>query len=85
LSWRKSNKIAIQNKGYIEDGKLSKLIKSENEEHRIKGMVWFDLLIALRPQTPKHIKGGWSNYTDTSELINGNVGQDMVSVRVSNQ
>jgi hypothetical protein len=25
------------------------------------------LVIALRPQTPKHIKGGWSHYTDTRE------------------
>jgi hypothetical protein len=25
------------------------------------------LVIALRPQTPKHIRGGWSHYTDTSE------------------
>jgi hypothetical protein len=27
------------------------------------------LVIALRPQTPKHIRGGWSHYTDTSEPI----------------
>jgi hypothetical protein len=26
---------------------------------------------ALHPQTPKHISGGWSYYTDTSELVYG--------------
>jgi hypothetical protein len=30
--------------------------------------------IALRPQTPKHIRGGWSHYTDTSEPVDGGVG-----------
>jgi hypothetical protein len=30
------------------------------------------LVIALRPQTPKHIRGGWSHYTDTSEPVDGN-------------
>jgi hypothetical protein len=34
----------------------------------------FVLVIALRPQTPKHIRGGWSQYTDTSEPIDGGVG-----------
>jgi hypothetical protein len=34
----------------------------------------FDLVIALRPQTPKHIRGGWSHYTDTSEPVDGGVG-----------
>jgi hypothetical protein len=24
-------------------------------------------MVALRPHTPKHIRGGWSHYTDTSE------------------
>jgi hypothetical protein len=33
-----------------------------------------DLVIALRPQTPKHIRGGWSQYTDTSEPVDGGVG-----------
>jgi hypothetical protein len=32
------------------------------------------LVIALRPQTPKHIRGGWSHYTDTSEPVDGEVG-----------
>jgi hypothetical protein len=32
---------------------------------------WFG--IALRPQTPKHIRGGWSHYTDTSEPVDGGV------------
>jgi hypothetical protein len=34
---------------------------------------WFGLVIALRPQTPKHIRGGWSHYTDTSEPVDGGV------------
>jgi hypothetical protein len=25
---------------------------------------WF-IVIALRPHTPKHIRGGWSHYTDS--------------------
>jgi hypothetical protein len=29
------------------------------------------LVIALRPHTPKHIRGGWSHSTDTSEPIVG--------------
>jgi hypothetical protein len=39
------------------------------------------LVIALRPQAPKHIRGGWSHYTDTSEPIEGNGAQNMVSVQ----
>jgi hypothetical protein len=31
------------------------------------------LVSALRPQTPKHIRGGWSHYTDTSEPVDGGV------------
>jgi hypothetical protein len=31
-------------------------------------------VIALRPQTPKHIRGGWSRYTDISEPVDGGVG-----------
>jgi hypothetical protein len=31
------------------------------------------LVFALRPQTPKHIRGGWSQYTDTSEPVDGGV------------
>jgi hypothetical protein len=43
--------------------------------------VWFGLVIAVRPQTPKHIRGGWSHYTDTSEPVDGNRAQNMVSVQ----
>jgi hypothetical protein len=36
---------------------------------------WFGLVlvIALRPQTPKHIRGGWSHYTDTNEPVDRGV------------
>jgi hypothetical protein len=37
-------------------------------------------VIALRPRTPKHIRGGWSHYTDTSELVDGNGAQSMITV-----
>jgi hypothetical protein len=36
------------------------------------------LVIALRPQTPKHIRGG---YTDTSKPVDGNGAQNMVTVQ----
>jgi hypothetical protein len=41
------------------------------------------LVIALRPQTPKHrpIRGGWSHYTDNSEPVDGNGAQNMVTVQ----
>jgi hypothetical protein len=39
------------------------------------------LVIALRPQTPKHIRGGWSHYTDTSESVDDNGAQNMVHVQ----
>jgi hypothetical protein len=42
---------------------------------------WFGLVIALRPQTPKHIRGGWSYYTDTSEPLNGRGAQNTVTVQ----
>jgi hypothetical protein len=32
------------------------------------------LVIALRPQTPKHTRGGWSHYADTSEPVDGGAG-----------
>jgi hypothetical protein len=35
--------------------------------------LWFGLVFALRPQLPKHIRGGWSHYTDTSEPVDGGV------------
>jgi hypothetical protein len=38
----------------------------------VDGLVW---VIALRPQTPKHIRSGLSNYTDTSEPVDGNGAQ----------
>jgi hypothetical protein len=37
-------------------------------------LVLVGLIIALRPQTPKHNRGGWSHYTDTSEPVDGGVG-----------
>jgi hypothetical protein len=30
------------------------------------------LVIALCPQTSRHVRGGWSHYTDTSEPVDGN-------------
>jgi hypothetical protein len=42
---------------------------------------WFGLVIALHLQTPKHIRGGWSRYTDTSEPVDSNGAQNMVSVQ----
>jgi hypothetical protein len=38
--------------------------------------IWFGLVlvVALRPQTPKHFRGGWSHYTDSSEPVDGRVG-----------
>jgi hypothetical protein len=38
-----------------------------------RGSVWLGLVAALRPQTPKHIRGGRSHYTDTSEPVDGGV------------
>jgi hypothetical protein len=38
------------------------------------------MVIVVRPQTPKHVRGGWSHYTDTSEPVDGNGAQNMVSV-----
>jgi hypothetical protein len=40
-----------------------------------------NLVIAVRPHTPKHISGGWSRYTDTSEPVDGNGAQNMVIVQ----
>jgi predicted cupin superfamily sugar epimerase len=40
------------------------------------------LVTALRPQTPKHIRGGWSHYTNTSEpAVDGNGAHNMVTVQ----
>jgi hypothetical protein len=41
----------------------------------------FDLVIALRPQTSKHIRGGWSHYTGISKPADGNGAQNMVTVQ----
>jgi hypothetical protein len=38
-------------------------------------------MVALRPHTPKHIRGGWSQYTDTSERVVGYGAQNMVLVQ----
>jgi hypothetical protein len=36
-------------------------------------------MVALRPHTPKHISwGGWSHYTDTSELVDGYGAQNKI-------
>jgi hypothetical protein len=52
---------------------------------KVQSLQWqqagFGLVIALRPHTPKHIRGGWSHYTDTSEPVDGNVAQNMVTVQ----
>jgi hypothetical protein len=47
----------------------------------------FSLVIALRPQTPEHIRGGWSHYTDTSEPVDGNGATKKLSlsIQISNQ
>jgi hypothetical protein len=42
--------------------------EEEEEEDWLVGLV-----IALCPQTTKHIRGGWSHYTDTSEPADGGV------------
>jgi hypothetical protein len=44
-------------------------------------MIVFRLAIALRSQTPKHIRGDWSHYSDTSEPVDGNGAQNMVTVQ----
>jgi hypothetical protein len=41
---------------------------------RLSYMDFFFFVIALRPQTTKRIRGGWSHYTDTSEPVDGGVG-----------
>jgi hypothetical protein len=47
-------------------------IKKKTKKKKKKRLV--NLVIALRPQTPKRIRGGWSHYTDTSEPVDGGVG-----------
>jgi hypothetical protein len=41
--------------------------------------MYVTLVIALRLQTPKYIRGGWSHYTDTSEPVDGNGAQNVVT------
>jgi hypothetical protein len=45
----------------------------------------FGLVIVLRPQTPKHIRGGWSHYTDTSKPVDCNGAQYMVTLQAGFQ
>jgi hypothetical protein len=42
-------------------------------------------IVALRPHTPKHISGGLSHYTDTSEPVDGYGAQNMVTVQSGSQ
>jgi hypothetical protein len=46
----------------------------------VRFLFWLGLLLYARPQTPKHIRGGWS-HTDTSEPVDGNEAQNMVTVQ----
>jgi hypothetical protein len=57
--------------------------RKRKKELKRKGVSRFGLVlvIALRPQTPKHIKDGWSHFTDTNEPVNGNGAQNMVTVQ----
>jgi hypothetical protein len=54
-----------------------------NAAFRFNDQCWFmvvlSLVIALRPQTPKHIRGCWSHDTDTSEPVDGNGAQYRVT------
>jgi hypothetical protein len=38
-------------------------------------------MVALHPHTPKHIRGCWSHYTDTSEPVYGYGTQHIVIVQ----
>jgi hypothetical protein len=38
-------------------------------------------MVALRPHKPKHIRGSWSHYTDTSKPDDGYGAQNMVTVQ----
>jgi hypothetical protein len=51
----------------------------EEEKNEEKKEEMVGLVIALRPQTLKHIRG--SHYTDTSEPVDGNGTQNMVTVQ----
>jgi hypothetical protein len=41
----------------------------------------YSLVVAVRPQTMKHIRAGWSHYTDTSEPVDGNGARNMVIIQ----
>jgi hypothetical protein len=43
-------------------------------------LVWL-LLYAHRHRRATHISGGWSHYADTSEPVDGNGAQNMVTVQ----
>jgi hypothetical protein len=52
-----------------------------NTQIAARWTIFLGLVIALLPQTPKHIRGGWSHYTDISELVHGiGKAQNMVTV-----
>jgi hypothetical protein len=51
------------------------------EECEREGWLMVGLVIALRPQTSKHIRCVWSHYTDTSEPVDGKGAQNMVTVQ----
>jgi hypothetical protein len=44
---------------------LHKIFVSDAKPRRRKK----ERMVALRPHTSKHIRGGWSHYTDTSEPV----------------
>jgi hypothetical protein len=35
----------------------------------------------MNERLPKHIRGGWSHYTDTSEPVDSNGAQNMVTIQ----
>jgi hypothetical protein len=51
-------------------------IKGENSLWKNDKLGLVGLVIPLRPQTPKHIRGGWSHYADTSKPVDGNGAQN---------
>jgi hypothetical protein len=71
--------------------KLERYKKSEKKIKQGANKRFFVCLFCFgycfNPQTPKHIGGGWSHYTDTSEPVDGNGAQNYghCPIRVSNQ
>jgi hypothetical protein len=51
----------------------------QRQEEEVGYWVWV-LFYAWRPQTPKHIRSGWSHYTDTSDPVDVNGAQNIVTV-----